>query len=1308
MGPLNLPWLTWLTFVLSSSAQYLSVTEVAGGGSQLLSGLGASAPANNVSLSSCYKTLFVPSVGLLMTCSNGVLRVVNDQISWYAGSATLGFTNGVGTAARFKSPTHLATDGESLFVLDYGNSAVRKVHLSPLPAVQTFASGFTFDRSSFAQASGSGIAVFNGSVYVADAGSEIILRISASGVKEVFAGGPSCASGTIRDGVGTNACFYILTGLALGDSGVLYIADSTGGAGGGGVRVRSVPLTGVPYVRTVSTIAKMAVYRGFSFYKGVLYTDWYGGANSAAPIAINLIGSPLGTPIPVVPPLAFALFGLSVYNGTVYLFESSGVLALKKFSVTCPIGYFCVNWVATPCPPGSFCPTTDLAAPTLCPLGYYAGAPAMAQCLPCSLGSYADAQGASACRACPPGTFSVQLAATSASACGQCPAGSYNPLPASSTCQLCPTGTYSAAVGATAATACLPCPLGTSNPYMGGDSLDAACLPCAPGFFSAAPGLARCAPCGRGTASQVSGANSSAACSPCSAGTWSSAVGATACLSCPAGTTSLALAATAPSTCAPCAAGSFNPIAGLPDGACQACPPGTFSSAPGAPSCSLCPPGTFLDAAGAASAAACAPCRAGTFNPAPGQASAACSPCPAGTAGNASGARALAQCASCPPGSFSPAGSPTCAPCPAGTFAALPGTPGACTPCPSGYFSGAVGAASPAACTPCPNNQNTAVAGATSAAACLPATTQTCAPGTQPAAAGAPILSQAACTPLTCQHPLLLAAGATACAGCGPGSFGNASSSSSSSSCAPCPSGLLCPGLTSLPLIDLSSRALPLGAAAQCPLLSSPPQAAVGGGSSSGGGGGSLVDAPTAAAASAVGACLALLLLSVALGRWGCGWGARKGGGALLQRCAGTAPPRLAASLGAAPPSLSPEQGGWAAAAAAPWPPLRRLLSALDAFALAHATPAGASPVRQPTLTGASTTLFAFLALGAIAAVLVAKRSADNVLVQQSLALLKGDTLARARALPWAALPPAAPLPQAVLVLRVTAAGEPGACAAPLAPLASAGLSAGSWVLSPAPTAHCDSAAGSIAYGASQFTLYCAGCEFTATSLLSFFLHYSCQSLVLEAAAVNAAGELTALALPAAATSNGSIIATVDWQLAPLFATLNDTQGSTSARGYQLLSVAEKVGMAALPVDAAGRALVQPATGAIAVTLALPLQSFASVTTLSQLQSVLQLLGSIAGFQGVVFGAAGLLFALLARISPPTGAAAPPAAPPAAGAPPGEAPFADASNPLWAAGQRGATKWKRCSDASGDVWYCNEESGEVLWTVPSGGTVVEG
>ena len=130
-------------------------------------------------------------------------------------------------------------------------------------------------------------------------------------------------------------------------------------------------------------------------------------------------------------------------------------------------------------------------------------------------------------------------------------------------------------------------------------------------------------------------------CVPCAPGYISAALSSLSCAQCPLGQASPGFGGT---VCALCAAGSYRASVGNPN--CTQCGIGTYLPFPGAADatqCLFCPPGSYGPAPGAA---ACLRCRAGTYTNQPRQSS--CLTCGAGTYQPRVGASSQAQCIKCP------------------------------------------------------------------------------------------------------------------------------------------------------------------------------------------------------------------------------------------------------------------------------------------------------------------------------------------------------------------------------------------------------------------------------------------------------------------------------------------------------------------------------------------------------------------------------------------------------------------------------------------------------------------------------------
>ena len=172
---------------------------------------------------------------LFVTEANGnrvrQIHISSAVITTIAGNGTSGATNGVGTNATFGFPIGVAPDplGNYLYVLDPVSHRIRKIDI--VTRVVT-----TFAGSSLGTANGTGTnAQFNypsgvtcdenGNVYIAEADTPRIRKITPGGVVTTFAGSGTATS---VDGTGTNATFSKPRGMFYHSDGIIYVVDEVG------------------------------------------------------------------------------------------------------------------------------------------------------------------------------------------------------------------------------------------------------------------------------------------------------------------------------------------------------------------------------------------------------------------------------------------------------------------------------------------------------------------------------------------------------------------------------------------------------------------------------------------------------------------------------------------------------------------------------------------------------------------------------------------------------------------------------------------------------------------------------------------------------------------------------------------------------------------------------------------------------------------------------------------------------------------------------------------------------------------------
>src|SRR6185503_13797402 len=163
---------------------------------------------------------------------NNLIRKIDTQgiVTTVAGSGAIGSANGQGTAASFNFPQGIAVDNSgNIYVADTGNDLLRKI--DPAGVVTTLAGSVATGKSNGTGTAAlfnipQGLAVDNDSnIFVADAGNNLIRKITPSGIVSTYAGSGSALS---VDGIGIKASFNFPNALSIDHLGVLYVTDGHG------------------------------------------------------------------------------------------------------------------------------------------------------------------------------------------------------------------------------------------------------------------------------------------------------------------------------------------------------------------------------------------------------------------------------------------------------------------------------------------------------------------------------------------------------------------------------------------------------------------------------------------------------------------------------------------------------------------------------------------------------------------------------------------------------------------------------------------------------------------------------------------------------------------------------------------------------------------------------------------------------------------------------------------------------------------------------------------------------------------------
>lgn len=171
---------------------------------------------------------------------NCTLRKITPAgvVTTIAGSAGVaGSTDGTGNAARFRGLSGLAIDGAgNIYGADEGDNTIRKI--TPAGVVTTVA-GLGLDyaignkdglpSAAQFQTATQVAASPSGTVYVSDTLNHTIRQISADGVVSTVAGSSTAPSGNNEDGTGTAARFAAPGPIAVDASGTIYVGELTNG-----------------------------------------------------------------------------------------------------------------------------------------------------------------------------------------------------------------------------------------------------------------------------------------------------------------------------------------------------------------------------------------------------------------------------------------------------------------------------------------------------------------------------------------------------------------------------------------------------------------------------------------------------------------------------------------------------------------------------------------------------------------------------------------------------------------------------------------------------------------------------------------------------------------------------------------------------------------------------------------------------------------------------------------------------------------------------------------------------------------------
>ena len=357
---------------------------------------GYSDSVGTAALFKCTDNVIVSDTGLIYVADfNHCIRAVTRSgvVSTLVGACgSSGFSNGIGTSARFNYPVGFAfsADKSSLFIADGRNYKVRRYTFAT-STLSTLAYTFGVIDGMTGFSDGTGVVI--------DQTAASLWNISQTGDVTRLAG-----NGVVGyvDGEATAAGFLNPFGAVVDFmTNYIFVAD---------VNDHRIRMIANGYVTTIAGSGLPSFVNGFGTAAGF---------NQPANIAI----SP---------------------GGTLFVSEQMNNCIRQLTCVPCPASYYCISGVPVLCPAGSYCPMSSINT-TQCPKGTYSAAGA-ATCTLCPPGTFTSTAGSTSCQPCPgghhcpPGTSS--WARLNCGRGNYCPDGSGAPTPCPF--QVAPTGGWGA------------------------------------------------------------------------------------------------------------------------------------------------------------------------------------------------------------------------------------------------------------------------------------------------------------------------------------------------------------------------------------------------------------------------------------------------------------------------------------------------------------------------------------------------------------------------------------------------------------------------------------------------------------------------------------------------------------------------------------------------------------------------------------------------------------------------------------------------------------------------------------------------
>lgn len=247
---------------------------------------------------------------------------LTGKVTTIAGSTETGAVDGIGTAARFKYPFGITTDGANLYITDTGSNAIRKVVIST-GEVSTLAGGTLAPshhddfgtRACFNAPYG--ITTDGSYLYVVDTDNNCIRKIDLATTRvTTFAGSTGAGS---SDGTGTNADFYYPNGIT-NDGRYLYVTEPSTS------KIRRIEIA-TQKVETISASGDFNTPGGITTDGSYLYVSEEGSIGSIKKMSLETRDvSSISA--------SFAKPTGSVVNGTTLYVADQIINAIRKIDLT--------------------------------------------------------------------------------------------------------------------------------------------------------------------------------------------------------------------------------------------------------------------------------------------------------------------------------------------------------------------------------------------------------------------------------------------------------------------------------------------------------------------------------------------------------------------------------------------------------------------------------------------------------------------------------------------------------------------------------------------------------------------------------------------------------------------------------------------------------------------------------------------------------------------------------------------------------------------------------------------------------------